>query len=356
MDLPEIKRVDSTEILDRICKFRYQVYIKELGGAYSGVDHQNEYLTDELDEHGVILYAEHEGKIVGTTRMNFGKFETFSDYWIRCYDLDKFPDPDRICLHSKMMIEPEWRNSGLGIALLAKCTRILKKEGAQFCFLDCSVPLIPLYEKIGFRRYRENSPEDESLTNYVPLVNCVEDLPYYKAINSPFYSFFNKFPYDQSIVNWYDKAFPKTIGYIKESFISDEDLLNHVGSNIEIGANPLFENFTQAEILQTLRAAMIINYKKGERVYYAGGPGKVLYLLLQGTVELVHPVTQERNTLKAGHVLGESSFLNKTKPDHDAFVREDCQALIFRQSFKKKRSTAHLIERFTNNIKATTVS
>ena len=155
MDVPQIQIVDSPEILERVCRFRYQTYIEELGTAYGQVELTDKMLKDELDEFGITMYAEYEGEIIGTARLNFGCHGEFDDYWIECYDLGVFPEIKNICLGSKMMISPKWRKTKLSTMFLAQGFRLCKKYQADFFFLDCIPPLVRIYEKIGFRRYKE---------------------------------------------------------------------------------------------------------------------------------------------------------------------------------------------------------
>jgi hypothetical protein len=110
---PKVKIVDDEATLIRVCRFRYHTYINELGTAYGQIDLGNGILRDELDDFGVTFYAEHKGEIIGTMRLNFGADGEFDEYWFECYQLADFPDLKKVCLASKMMIAPQWRDSGL---------------------------------------------------------------------------------------------------------------------------------------------------------------------------------------------------------------------------------------------------
>ena len=203
MTLPTIQVVDSQEKLLEICKFRYQIYIKELGDTYDGVDEDAGMLHDELDDFGKTMYAEENGQIIGTCRINFGCHGSFDDYWDECYDLSAFPDPQHLSLASKMMIVPKYRGSMLGLSFLLKALHLSKTYKAHFMFLDCIPPLVPLYEMAGFRRYKENSPENKNLKYYIPMVVCIEDLDYFKRIHSPYYEAVKKYPSNPSVVEWF---------------------------------------------------------------------------------------------------------------------------------------------------------
>src|SRR5215213_5818622 len=69
-----IKIAEDDETKQRIYKFRYQIYIEEMGKPYRNADHQKKVLIDSLDENSTLLYAEQgSGEIIGTVRINWGR-------------------------------------------------------------------------------------------------------------------------------------------------------------------------------------------------------------------------------------------------------------------------------------------
>ena len=66
----DIKVAKSDKDRERIFRFRYDVYVTEMGKSPTEADHQKKIIRDELDNDAHLLYAEDEGQIVGTVRLN----------------------------------------------------------------------------------------------------------------------------------------------------------------------------------------------------------------------------------------------------------------------------------------------
>jgi hypothetical protein len=62
-----------------IYRFRYDVYVEEMGRYASVADHENRLLVEPEDETGRIFYAAQDGEVVGTSRLSWGGDAPFSD-------------------------------------------------------------------------------------------------------------------------------------------------------------------------------------------------------------------------------------------------------------------------------------
>src|SRR5882757_8136585 len=87
-----IRVADCEQTRRAIYKFRYKIYIEEMGKPYRNADHENRLLTDELDENATLLYAEESGEIVGTTRINWGSDPIAMCAFREPFDLDMFQE------------------------------------------------------------------------------------------------------------------------------------------------------------------------------------------------------------------------------------------------------------------------
>lgn len=355
MEIPDIQIADSEEKLTKIYKFRYDTYIRELGDTYDGVDDSEGSLRDELDEFGIVMYAEEDGELIGTCRLNIGCHGPFDEYWDECYDLSAFPDHNTLCLASKMMIIPEQRGSFLGMSFLMKAIDICKENGAQFIFLDCIPPLVSLYEIAGFRRYKKNAPEDKNLKYYIPLVGCLEDLEYVKKIGSPFYDQMAKHPVDQSVSDWFNATFQPRIGFTMESLIPYEDLQQFVSARIDLSETAILKGLDNEEAKAFLQAGMVTYCQKGETITFQGDSGSEMYLLLEGEVEIRKRTKAEKiplTTLAAGEIFGETNYLLKQHRLMDAAALSDITVLVINQSFRKqiRHSNPALAAKFAQNL------
>jgi len=336
MQFHEIKRVTTQSQLDAVCKFRYEVYINELGDVYDEKYASNQMIKDELDEFGITLFVEKDGKIIGTGRSNLGKHGEFEQYWIDCYDLDLFPDRSRISLSSKMMVAPEYRATGLSISILSEFISIFKTEGVYFNFIDCIPTLVPLYESLGYRRYKDNAPEDKNFKYYVPLVVCLEDIEYYKKIRHPYYEMLLGHPNDQKVANWFNEKFKPQIGLTKESLIDHEALLECFTNKIDRNTVKPFNSLNDQALVFLLSTGTILNCKKGETICYKTDSDSSLYILLKGSVS----IGQNESDISfleigPGEFFGEVNYVHRKRRQYDARALSNCQVLVIHHSVVK---------------------
>ena len=58
--ISDIKVASSDEDREQIFRFRYDVYVTEMGKSPAEADHQKKIIRDELDEDAHLLYAEND--------------------------------------------------------------------------------------------------------------------------------------------------------------------------------------------------------------------------------------------------------------------------------------------------------
>ncbi len=337
MDIPQIQIVDSPEILDRVCRFRYQTYIKELGTAYGQVELTDKMLKDELDEFGITMYAEYEGEIIGTARLNFGCHGEFDDYWIECYDLNVFPEIKNICLGSKMMISPKWRKTKLSTLFLAQGFRLCKKYQADFFFLDCIPPLVRIYEKIGFRRYKENAPEDANRKYYVPMVGIINDSSYLESVGSPWATIMRETQLEQSSTALFNERIKKDLGFHFEPLLPIETLWNEITQLDNIPS--LFRGLSEHQIKLVLPECTFLRIKAGESITYEGDTCDSLFLLTRGKMKKISGSKdnlQLHEIIYPGKNMGVTNYLNSKKREYSYSAEYDSLAMVISQHIRRQ--------------------
>lgn len=110
---------------------------------------------------------------------------------------------------------------------------------------------------------------------------------------------------------------------------------------LEIVRNkPMFENFTEEEIIQFSKIEFSTKrFKKGEIIFREGEIYSSLYLLVQGTVS-INRIGFDHILMKLspGDLFGEISFLSKTPRHSTVIAEEDVSVIIFDDSFFQKIS------------------
>ena len=83
---------DNDEEKEAVYRFRYDVYVQEMGRYGEAADHENKRLVEPEDETARIWYAAQDGEVVATLRMSWGGDAPFTGRLIESYQLAPFLD------------------------------------------------------------------------------------------------------------------------------------------------------------------------------------------------------------------------------------------------------------------------
>jgi hypothetical protein len=115
----EFHTVETAAELEAIQRFRYDVYVEEMGRYGSIADHEHQLLGDEEDTRSWIVYATDSGRVVASTRVTWGG-AGISTRQIEQYQLEPFLaeiPAERLAVGERTMIAPSWRGVDLFPAL-----------------------------------------------------------------------------------------------------------------------------------------------------------------------------------------------------------------------------------------------
>ncbi|WP_371367697.1 hypothetical protein SRRS_15410 [Sporomusa rhizae] len=220
----------TTEEKREIYLFRYQIYVEEMSKHLAEADYDNKLLYDELDEWAILLYAKVGTKIIATYRINIGTMVEFPQGVIEFLALNRLNncvtehDSLKFAYATKVMVTPAYRSSPALYLLMTKCYEICCYEQAQFLLGACNIHLLPLYEKLGFRRYYKNFlyPGYGLL---VPLVMLIDDVEHLHKLRSPLFRIARKRQaVNTSVVEWFDTVFANNSSFINSQMITEEEL------------------------------------------------------------------------------------------------------------------------------------
>jgi predicted GNAT family N-acyltransferase len=192
---------------EKIYEFRYRIYIEEMGKPYAHADHERKILTDELDDGAMLLYATRNREVIGTVRINWGISHYALDFFRQMFDLEKFsafPSPT-LSFCSRLMVERSARSSSLAARLSTAAFVAGRERGIQFNFIHCVPQLAPLFQRMGFRHYKD-SFHDPEVGTQIPLVLLLDDLDHLKRVRSPFVPYAEQTRYLDP-VTWFQSSF-----------------------------------------------------------------------------------------------------------------------------------------------------
>jgi len=291
----EFFRAESEHDREEIFRFRYTVYVQELG-RYRGIaDHEGRRLVEPEDEHSVIYGARRDGRVVGTGRMSFGA-EGFSPRQIDQYSLGPFLadlPAELMAVGERSMVVPELRGSTLNAELRAFQRQHVRARGVRLMFGCCEPHLLPMNLSDGGRTYAEHNINSPEVGYMIPLVWFVGD------------------PEDLTAAPSVQQALGRGGAVHAAALMPAETYWTQVETTLEaLDQEDLhaFAGFEQSEVRDCIARSTIIECAAGDRVLKEGGSSRNLFLLLDGIL-LVRHEGRLLNVLGPGDVFGEMAFL-----------------------------------------------
>lgn len=181
--------IDAVEpgIREDVFRFRYDVYVREMGRTQKDADHDRGRIEDALDSDAVLLAARHAitHGVAGTVRANLAGGRHLGLYE-DVYGLWRLSGAERrvASITTRMMIERRLRKSPLALNLaLALFERGLDR-GVEIDFIDCNDHLVAFFEHLGYRRVGPIGHPDYGRVTLMRL--DVHDLAHFRRVGSPF--------------------------------------------------------------------------------------------------------------------------------------------------------------------------
>lgn len=302
---------------ERIYAFRYVVHALELGKGGRGVDHGRQRLTDDADTApgAVILYAEDDGRVVGTIRVNFGGPWGLPDSLREMYGtapLEAGLGVERLSVTSRFMVDPAYRGRTLASLLVLRLYGLGLERGTLADYCLCEVPLLRLYYRLGYREYRD-AVRPDGIGLRVPLLLSLQDQAHLTRVDSPFAQFLGPHQDDRgrtaAVAERCYGAFrpnaPLLQGDLRTLWAGLADALTR-------GAQPrptLLDGFSPAETDLVFARGAALHFRPGELVQ----PGRELRaglgVILSGSLGVGLPTGDGYHwleLLKPGDVFGEA--------------------------------------------------
>jgi len=184
-----IHQAESQEEKEAVYRFRYDIYVSEMGRLAGLADHDRKMLVEPQDETGRIFFAAIDGKVVATSRFSWGGDAPFSERLIELYGLQPFLDElpaDAIAVGERGMVKPELRGSTIFRELGTRSSQFTNDKRIQLIFGLCEPHLLSLYVGQGSRTYSNKNVSSQDAGYFIPIVTVVEDVEYLRRIGSPF--------------------------------------------------------------------------------------------------------------------------------------------------------------------------
>jgi hypothetical protein len=301
----ELFRAQSEHDREEVFRFRYSVYVEELGRYRGSADHRGRRLVEPEDAHSVIYGAREDGRVVGTARLTFGA-DGFSPRQIDQYSLGAFladVPAELVAVGERFMVAPDLRGSTLSAELRDFEQDDVSARGVRLLFGCCEPHLLSMYLSAGARTYAEHNINSAEAGYMIPLV-WLEGDP------------------DDLAAPSIQQALSRSGAVHAASLMPPEKYWAQVEATLErLDQEELhaFSGFEHSEALDCVSRSTIIECARGDRVLKEGGSSRNLFLVLSGILEVRH---EERliNVLGQGDVFGEMAFLLGSPRQSDVYA------------------------------------
>ncbi|GBG56698.1 hypothetical protein SPFL3102_02577 [Sporomusaceae bacterium FL31] len=334
----QIRIATETWEKERIYQFRYNIFVEEMS-KQCPVDHQNKQMRDDLDEKSILLYAECESEIVGTSRITIAKPDDFPKWLSNIFALQKFKDMlginSEIGFSTKVAIAPAYRGSTVMYQLIAEHFKIFQQNNIIVSFSGSNPHLIPMYERIGYRRFTTNFSEPGHGL-LIPFVIILDDLDYLKAVHSPLYRLIDKKPHKSIVNESFRQVFPDTKHYINTQLVRKEDLWTHLQTTFDGTTQTdinLLSKLTEKERLSFFKLGAIFSCTKGDCLLSFNEVSNGVYFLLSGSI--VAESRKEAKLLQPGQYFGNGLVYQKPSSQQITALKLSEVFIIPRQAFDK---------------------
>lgn len=339
----EVRVASSQEELNDIFRFRYQIYVQEMGRYQDYADHKQKMLIDSLDREGSIYYIPYGKQIIASIRLNFSADTHFDEEMSERYQFPVFKEfgGDTIVYVSRLMVRREWRGSPIIGLLLSKIYLAARERGVRFGFCNSAPALIPFYEQLGYRRYTGNFVDPE-VGYRVPLVLIVEDYEHLRGIRSVFARVARQYPKDPRAAEWFKAKFPDYANVVSPRTMSEEDFYDLMNRKLYGSTRqriPLLQGLDEDELRRFYKVASIVEMSRGETIIRPGDVGQEMFVILSGLVEVFGEKAGHRlslATLGKGQIFGEVSFVSNTPRAAYVVAQTDLTALTLTPGFFEK--------------------
>ncbi len=316
----EIGPVGSAAELRDVQRFKYDIYVAEMGRYGAIADHANRLLIEADDDASHIFQARVDGRLAAIMRLTWGGDGTLGERHVDQYDLAPFlaaMPPEQIVVGERFMIDAAFRGTSLLIEMFTAYMHFVNDRRIQLVFGDCEPHLLNTYQALGYRTYTTrnvNSPETGYL---IPLVIVSEDIDHMRRIGSPLAAVLRDFGAGARVPANIDALLAGGAAVQSQGLADPAQYLAGVkaaareANALESG---LFRGMSEDEIAVCLEKSVTIACQPGDRVIKRGNVAKNMGMVLSGGFE-VRDTTKDGDTVVAeigpGEVFGEIAFFLK---------------------------------------------
>lgn len=182
----EVRKATTAAEREAIFRFRYAVYVEEMGRPQKDANHSSKTIRDYLDDFGCLYGAfDQDGDVVGTIRSNYRRIADFGMY-DEFYRTAKFSEQfsNDISITTRLMVAPSLRKTSLAVRLACHAYRDGLDNGIKLDLMDCNEPLLQFFKRLGYQQGFQAYHPEYGDVHVMHLF--LQDLQHLKKMKSPF--------------------------------------------------------------------------------------------------------------------------------------------------------------------------
>jgi len=317
----EVGLAETEEQKEAVYRFRYTVYVEEMGRYQGSADHAGRRLVEPDDEHSWIFSArDDDGEVVGTARLSWGG-NGFTERQIDEYGLAPFLaelPSGHVALGERVMVRSDLRGSGLVEELLECRDATGLAHDVRIQFSACEPHLLSLYLGRGRRTYATRNINTPEAGYLIPLVAFPQGADALLGVGAGVG--------EEEMAPCVAAILAGGGGAVMSPLMTgaDDYALHLRAAMHEIEAQDIsaFHGFTDDEVERCLGHSNVIECALGDRVLKKGGVARNIFVVLDGTLE-ARDGEQVVGVIRSGEVFGEMAFLLERPRTLDVYAASD---------------------------------
>lgn len=296
-----------------IYRLRYELYVEEQGLFRDKADHGRRWLTDADDRAGRLLLAEVDGKVVGTTRINWAGDAPLSAENRETYLIERFEariDPRDIVVGTRLLVRSEHRGGALAFQLFWRGFEFAAERNVELALGNCEPHLVGNYRRLGWRPYGGlcNHPTNGVL---VRVAFTLGDLDGLRAMRSPVVGALRGRTRGPEAVAGLKALLTEepAVASLEEEPDAFWGEIERLISADEGGLGALVDGLSRDEAAVLLAKSHLLRCQPGVALIRKDQAARTLYILLAGSLEIVDQGRRLAVVERPGAALGEVAFL-----------------------------------------------
>ena len=331
----------TQEEKDAVYRFRYEIYVSEMGRYGEAADHERKMLVEAEDETARIFYAAQNGEVIATSRFSWGGDAPFTQHLIDHYMLAPFIAElplSAMAVGERGMVKPEMRGSTLFRDLGEFSSHFVQEHRIQLIFGACEPHLLSLYVGQGMRTFSQQNVNSAEAGYLIPIVSVVEDIEYLRRIGSPNAATAVDYGDDARIPECVDRLITHSGNVLSQRLVESGNYLEEIQDSLsQLAENQLsaLDGLSEEQAARALGKSNIIECRKGDRVLKKGGVARNMFVVLDGNLEVRNEGTLLR-VFSPGDVFGEMAFLLEQPRSADVYAANDARILSLSEGTLRK--------------------